>query len=295
MAKQLGFLSIFLILVGLFAWAWIIYFLLIKCRSNNKKHLAKPLSPTQLWMKTLTHYPRWFLFISVLIPVLLSIIGIIKSDGTIQINLDFDTYLNIDSEVDSIATNFEAAQEYQEKTANMVKSDKCDKDDGQRRELGDGGLEKYYKDFYLGQGDEIQFIYQNKNGGNVFEPQVLQDIYQFEQDIQNFYGYRQNCLLIAKQCWPIESLAQRFFQNGQLVSNMDDVVKSFLRSPMDIWRNDQYFGPHNLQSNITKSRVVLKRGPQKDLRPFLDKFYNEFLWDRDQRNNNRYPNLIFTW
>ena len=139
-------------------------------------------------------------------------------------------------------------------------------------------------------------MYQNRKGGNVFEPEVLKAIHEFESSIYDFPGFTDYCFGFGpKKCLPIDSLVTHFFNNGQLVPNIDAILRSFLSNQPALWKLDQYFGPDHLQSNVTRSFVFLKNmgGDQSRAHPFLKSFYRDFLLKHDQRKT--YPAMVHTW
>ena len=130
----------------------------------------------------------------------------------------------------------------------------------------------------------------------MFEPDVLKAIHEFENSIYNFPGFTDYCYGFGgKNCLPIDSLVSFFFNNGQLVSDIDAVSRSFLKNQPALWKLDQYFGPNNLQSNVTRSFVFFKNmgGDQSAAHPFLKTFYRDFLLKHDQKNT--YPEMVHTW
>ena len=137
-------------------------------------------------------------------------------------------------------------------------------------------------------------MYTNREGGNVFEPNVLKAIHGFESSIYDFPGFQKYCYGLI-QCVPIDSLISRFFNNGQLVGNIDAVVRSFLTDRPALWKLDQYFGPDNLGSNVTRSFVFLRNvgGDQSDTHPFLRSFYKDFFVKHDREKT--YPEFVHTW
>lgn len=139
-------------------------------------------------------------------------------------------------------------------------------------------------------------MYQNRKGGNVFEPEVLKAIHEFENSIYDFPGFSDYCFGVGPgRCLPVDSLVSYFFNNGQLVSNREAILRSFLVNKPALWKLDQYFGPDNLQSNVVRSFVFLKDmgGDQSAAHPFLRKFYRDFLLKHDQKKT--FPAMIHTW
>ncbi len=139
-------------------------------------------------------------------------------------------------------------------------------------------------------------MYQNRKGGNVFEPDVLKAIHEFENSIYDFPGFRDYCFGVGPgNCLPVDSLVTYFFNNGELVSNREAVLRSFLVNKPALWKLDQYFGPNNLESNVVRSFVFLKDmgGDQSAAHPFLRKFYRDFLLKHDEKKT--FPAMIHTW
>ena len=145
-------------------------------------------------------------------------------------------------------------------------------------------------------GEWVSIMYLNRNGGNVFEPDVLEAIHEFESSIYDFPGFSEYCYGFGRDnCLPIDSLVSYFFNNGKLVDNIDAVLRSFLVNQPALWKLDQYFGPNNLQSNVTRSFVFLKNvgGDQSAAHPFLRSFYRDFLVKHDKEKT--YPAMVHTW
>lgn len=145
-------------------------------------------------------------------------------------------------------------------------------------------------------GEWISIMYQNRKGGNVFEPDVLEAIHEFENSMYEFPGFQEHCYGLGRnRCFPIDSLITRFFRNGELVDNTDDILRSFLTDRPALWKLDQYFGPENLGSNVTRSFVFLKNmgGDQSSAHPFLKSFYRDFLVKHDRKRT--YPEFVHTW
>lgn len=125
-------------------------------------------------------------------------------------------------------------------------------------------------------------MYTNPRGGNVFEPSVLEEIFRFEQSIYNFPGFVNYCFGFAGvRCLPIDSLVSHFFtSSGSLkTTDTETITRSFLGNQPALWKLDQFFGPDNLGSNVTRSFVFLRNvgGDQSAARPFLERFYRDFL------------------
>jgi len=327
---RLTFLSIFIIMGGTAILVWVIYYIVKYNRTQNGK--SPPLSPSDLWFIALTKYPLVFLFFSLLIPILLSLIVFARSGG-INVNLDFNSYLNIDTDLENIKRSYNKAQEYQRESLKTEEWNcltlgrltrgralRSDEDSlfGNRKLLEEMGLDievdrkvpfhelsshqrelNAGNNFYSG-GETISIMYQNRNGGNVFEPDVLKAIYEFELSIYRFPGFRMACDNFFGACMPIDSLVPHFFKNGgEIVSNRDTVLRSFLGDQSSLWKLDQYFGPGNLKSNVIRSFVHLRNmqsfyyADQRAVYPFMESFYRDFLWKNDQEKV--YPAMVHTW
>eukprot|EP00588_Corethron_pennatum_P034447 CAMPEP_0194349088 /NCGR_PEP_ID=MMETSP0171-20130528/106891_1 /TAXON_ID=218684 /ORGANISM="Corethron pennatum, Strain L29A3" /LENGTH=1903 /DNA_ID=CAMNT_0039116497 /DNA_START=220 /DNA_END=5932 /DNA_ORIENTATION=+ len=325
---RLTFLSIFIIMGGTAILVWVIYYIVKYNRTQNGK--SPPLSPSDLWFIALTKYPLVFLFFSLLIPILLSLIVFARSGG-INVNLDFNSYLNIDTDLENIKRSYNKAQEYQRESlkteewncfslGRALRTLRSDEDSlfGNRKLLEEMGLDievdrkvpfhelsshqrelNAGNNFYSG-GETISIMYQNRNGGNVFEPDVLKAIYEFELSIYRFPGFRMACDNFFGACMPIDSLVPHFFKNGgEIVSNRDTVLRSFLGDQSSLWKLDQYFGPGNLKSNVIRSFVHLRNmqsfyyADQRAVYPFMESFYRDFLWKNDQEKV--YPAMVHTW
>jgi hypothetical protein len=93
---------------------------------------------------------------------------------------------------------------------------------------------------------------------------------------------------------PVDSLVPKFFRNGVVVDDIEAVLRTFLVNQPALWKMDQYFGPENLKSNVTRSFVFLKRfigADQSAAHPFLESFYRDFLWKKDQGKSA----MVHTW
>jgi hypothetical protein len=334
MKTRLSFLSIVIIILSIIALAWIVYYTR-KCRRrrvNDNPNRPPPPSPTDLWFTALLHYPRVFLFLSILLPLSLSLVGFARSGYKLNVNLDFDSYLEIQTDLDSVAENYAKVQayEYQQElslpnTANKREADLCERtrrvqekesllsiqieeleqppselafsfpeEEDQRKLFYEGAVS------YASNGQFLSLIYQNRNGGTVFTPEVLTSIRDFEQSILDFPGFRDICFGFGRgNCLPFDSLIPAFFlgDEGRVLdqAHIDSVLQSFLGQSENIWKVDQYFGPNNLSSNITRTFVWLQDvgGDQSAANPFLETLYRELLWKGDQEHS--YPDMVYTW
>lgn len=316
---RLSFLSVSVLFITLAILAWVWYFTLRAHRFRND--LPAPSSPTDLWFTALTYYPRLFLLVSVLLPITLSYIAFSKSGYKINVNLDFDTYLDIQTDLDSVAKSYAGLQEYQEESS-VLETQNCltlwngirqndyyrhldelsfisNIEEEPNYPLTERDLQAFYDGKYAfrSNGQLISIIYRNRRGGNVFQPEVLKSIRQFEQSILKFPGFTDYCFRLVgdRKCLPFGSLANNFFQYGRLVIDINNVLRSFLGDPQALWKMDQYFGPNNLQSNITKTFIWLKDvgGDQSAANPFLERLYRDLLWK--VQKEQLYPELEITW
>jgi hypothetical protein len=294
--SRLSFLSIAVLMLGLLALAWLIYF---GIKSYCTKHdLPPPPSPKELWLNALTHYPFWFLVASVTLPVTLSLIAFARSGYMINVNLDFESYLDISSDLDIVANNYASAQQYQ-RDSSAEATDQC------RAVAGDGNgrllLGPAPGVFSMlpegGENDRkledmayaaLTIIYQNRNGGNVFTREVLESIYDFEQSVRDFPDFTKYCRLKDEECGPFNSVLSYLYPDEELVDDIEQVLFAETKSS----QVDQYFSRDNLQSNITQS-IMYFQGKQRDMDQFLESLYRDLLWERDQ--NDFYPDMIYTW
>lgn len=106
---RLTFLTIFIIVSIVAALAWFIYFI-IK-RKNTRVGKKAPLSPSDLWFIALTEYPIAFFIVSLIIPITLSLLAFAQND--LRVNMDFDSYLQVDTELENVKRNFNEAQQNQ--------------------------------------------------------------------------------------------------------------------------------------------------------------------------------------
>lgn len=336
--SRLSFFSIFVMLGGFVLLAWGIYY--VMKRDSAQKGKKAPLSPSDLWFIALTKYPVTFFIISLLIPITLSVVGF--SNTTPSINMDFDSYLQVDTDLENVKRNFDVARENQEASLEIEQANcnlygknifirRLSEEDvgnriseaavpfiedsifGSQALLDELGLEfeieqnipfetlpRTHRELslanlnYFSGGEWMSIMYQNREGGNVFEPDVLKAIHEFESSIYDFPGFQQYCYGLSS-CVPIDSLISRFFRNGELVSNIESVLRSFLTDRPALWKLDQYFGPENLASNVTRSFVFLRNvgGDQSATHPWLRSFYRDFLAKHDRKRT--YPEFVHTW
>lgn len=327
---RLSFLTILLILVAILALVWLVYFTLRDQRLRENRPL--PPSPNDLWFAALTRYPRVFLVISLSIPILLSYLAYVRADYTISVNLDFDTYLDIATDQESVSENYALRRAYQKKSL-QIEKDNCAMlteedgnsngnrmtrkvletqmeaffkhedasfsihvDDEPGQHLTERELQKYQT--YTSKGHLISLFYQNRNGGTIFTQEVLKNIRDFEQSILDFPGFKEDyCFTLETQCAQFDSLIPNFFPDGNFVNDIDSVLRGFLEDQTAIWKMDQYFGPKNLASNITRTFVYLRDlgGDQSSANPFLKRMYDDLLWKVDQQSPPLYPNMRYTW
>jgi hypothetical protein len=315
--RNLSFLSILVILLSLFLLIWGIFFVLKRHRLKNDQ--KPPPSPSDLWFKALTQYPVTFFFVSLLIPIVLSYVAYAKAGYTVKVNLDFDSYLGIDTEEERVAVQYANLVKYQ------VDSLKLEEENcaslytyGENITSSSNRVLEELVDplFPLGmppnnthrglQGDSIyskpngrttmSIFYQNRNGGNVFTPQVLQSIRQFEQSIRDFPGFEDYCYGIS-ECLPFDSLIPYFYPDGEtLVDDIDDVLSGFLGSELVLLKMDKYFGigSGQLASNITQTTIWFDQSKEDTTLPaFLERLHHDLLWKAD--HDQTYPELVFSW
>jgi Patched family len=319
---HLSFLSISLMIIAVVVLIWIVYFA-VNYNQNRRGRPSVP-SPSDLWFMALTRYPLIFLLVSVLIPLSLSFAAYAKSGYQVPVNLDFDSYLEINTPLENVRRAYDKARGHQKESLTL-EAENCELlSEGaetqpsflDRRELLDDSpftfhiehnvslenLEPDHRELYgsnmlyYSGGEAIAIMYQNRNGGNVFEPDVLRDIFEFEQAIYRFPGFASYCFGFGPgRCIPIDSLVTHFFPEGYLVSDIDSVVRSFLGNQPALWKLDQNFGPDNLQSEVIRSFIFLQDlgGDQSAAHPFLESLYREYFWKVDQTNTH--TAMIHTW
>ncbi|KAL3938519.1 MAG: hypothetical protein SGBAC_006586, partial [Bacillariaceae sp.] len=316
---RLSWLAIAVILVGTAAFVYVVYFLLRYYRHSKNK--APPMGPYQLWLYTLTHYPRCFLLVSLAIPCFLSWLAFSRAGYTVNINLDFQSYLAISSSVSIVSDNYDGAVTFQEtsdREADVIcsalgdwgiykqnnrrslawmeedealasfPSAMTDANTTMRRQLQGGSVfQDQGPDLYR---TTVQVFYQNRNGGNVFTRQVLEELNQFEQDVRDYKGYDLFCRRLANgSCRFGTPLSWLYDENGILVNDIEGTLAE-KATPEKV---DQYFSiPNNLASNMTKSFIYFE-GEKSAVNSFLKVFYEDFLKKRDQ--DSHYPNLVFSW
>jgi len=341
---RLSLLSVSIMISGVVILAWMIYYVVKAKNSRNGGNTT--LSPTDLWFIALTQYPLLFFFVSLLIPIILSTTAF--SQSALKINMDFDSYLQVNTELENVKRNYNEAQLNQQ-ASHEIEGSNCrlygtshldlfyrklydeesgDQSDnevdfdivdealfGNRYLLDELDLDiqidqsipldmlsPYHRELslanlnYFSGGEWVSIMYQNRKGGNVFEPDVLKAIHDFENSIYDFPGFTDYCYGVGRNnCLPIDSLVSLFFNNGNLVSDIDVVSRSFLTNRPALWKLDQYFGPNNLQSNVTRSFVFLRNmgGDQSAVHPFLRSFYRNFLSYHFQKKT--YPEMVHTW
>jgi hypothetical protein len=113
--SQLSFLSISILMCGIALLTWTIYYI-VKAK-DSRNGIKDTLSPTDLWFIALTKYPLAFYFISLLIPIALSTIAF--SQNELKVNMDFDSYLQVDTELENVKRNYDEAKENQQASLEM--------------------------------------------------------------------------------------------------------------------------------------------------------------------------------
>ena len=321
---RLTFLTIMTVVVGVYMLSWAVYYCCIALHRKRNGTEAKLQSPHDLWLTALTHHPRLFLLVSLSIPFTLSYLGISKSGYTVQLNLDFDSYLTIDTDLEMASRSISDYRIYQDDSVD-IEDENCrilEEAIYTQRKLfdelpigenqtpiwpfsglpGDGEnlparLQRDHRDLqydlYWGNGPILTIMYENRNGGNVFEPDVLQEIRDFEQSIYDFPGFDQHCLTAGFRCLPFDSLIPLLFPAGYLTNNIVGVLGTFVDDQTSLWKVDQHFSAENLASNITRTFIWLRDGDEASTNEFMKSLYTDLLWKADR--DKRYPNLLFTW
>ena len=334
--SRLSFFSVVVIFVCLLILCYVVYY--IVNNRNTKQHKPPPPSPYELWLTALTHHPRIFLATSLFIPILLSCLAVANSG--FSINLDFNMYLNISSEIEEVARSYnieidrqvESLEQEQRNCAVMtgrplprtqtngprdrkLHAEEMLKHFGKGDKFFSNYLPTHYEDeFEFDDGDQhrnlqafgpfITFMYTNRNGGNVLEPKVLQQIRDFEQSIMDFPGFfPKYCYGLHDRCMPFDSVIPRYFPSTdglypgtEIAGDVNGITRSFTSDATVLWKMDQYFGPGNLRSNVTRTFVWLRDlgDGGRQVNHFLEKMYKEF-WKTDQKRPYKYPDLVFTW
>eukprot|EP00980_Cylindrotheca_fusiformis_P012176 scaffold2945_cov99-Cylindrotheca_fusiformis.AAC.5 len=228
-AKRLSFLSIVVITAALWALLWVVYWGVKYHRGKQRSELPPLMSPNDIWLHVLTHYPFLFLLVSLAIPISLSIVALARSGYTIPVNLEFNTYLDISSNLDVVADAYSSAQKYQQDSVKEGEEQCATLLGIQDRRLQlEGGPELQFfsqveTDNY-GRALEgetqkptrasITVIYENRNGGNVFEPEVLASMYDFEQAVRDFPGFETFCRRRDGECRPFDTRDQnKYYKN----------------------------------------------------------------------------------
>jgi len=312
--ERLSFLAVAMIVLGIIVAIWLVYFVLK--RHRLQQNLDPPMAPHKLWLHALTHYPRCFLVLSLILPCCLSLVAFSRAGYTIPVNLDFETYLDIANDVNIVSDNYDMALQYQEASTNEAEATCRDYGDSEvfkpepkktRRAMMDS--EDVMHSLFDGEepiGRKLQqsnsattigslkkrtlkVMYQNPEGGNVFTPDVLRDMYEFEQDVRNFTRYEEYCLRRSNGDCRFGTILKFLYPDGVLVGDIEGTLAT-KATPEKV---DQFFSiPDNLASNITQSFIYFE-GEGAALDSFLKEFYQDFLKKRSQENF--YPNLIFTW
>ncbi|KAL3920263.1 MAG: hypothetical protein SGILL_003349, partial [Bacillariaceae sp.] len=314
--NRLSFLTIFILVLAVLVLVWITYYVL-------KRKKSALLSPTDVWFLALTRYPLTFMVVSVAIPLSLAIAVYAKSGYQVPMNLDFDSYLEINTPLENVRRAYDDARALQRESLN-VEIENCELIMSDDFQLPSAGRRYLFEDksftieinhdmdldnfdtherelslanmLYSSGGEAISVMYQNRNGGNVFEPEVLREIYEFEQSLYAFPGFGDYCFGFGRgRCVPIDSLVTHFFVNGEIVSDIEGIVRSFLGNQPALWKLDQNFGPDNLNSEVIRSFIFLNNvgGDQRAAHPFLESLYRDYFWKADQ--SNAYSHMIHTW
>lgn len=308
---RLSWLAIAVIILGSVAIMYLFYFMLRCIQWTRNK--PSPMGPYQLWLYGLTHYPLCFLSVSVAIPCWLSWLAVSRAGYTVNVNLDFQSYLAISSDISTVSNNYDSAVKYQETTdreADLMcrvlgdwalfrpeegrrslawmenqTSEVVQSANISRRHLQGGDIESAGSVYRT----TLQIFYQNPQGGNVFTPIVLEEMRRFEADLREYPYYGQYCRRLFNLNCRIGSSLQWLYVDGNLV----DDIEGALAEKATPEKVDQYFNvPYNLASNMTRSYFYFE-GEKASVNRFLKELYEEFLKKSDQEN--KYPNVVFTW
>ena len=345
--SRLSFLAICLILLGIYMMSWVLYFVSTLCYghcgklrkmtsvarmdadgsnpSANKKVEPIP-TPHEVWLRALVNYPLLFLVTFTTIPVVLSSIAYANNGYTISVNLDFDSYLDIDTKAERVARQFEELVDHQidtlrNETRNCKALYRSSYNNRRRLEEGVRSLDEESNLYEKRNGRTmISFFYQNPEGGSVFTPEVLRSIRSFEDFVMNLPQFDEYCYGNAAGCFPFNSIAPYFFTNGELVDDIDEVLMKFPGSKLALAkmdkceclqlrimrvckllcsdthnRNNSDFSKDNLASNVTMTSVLLNNkggGNLDEIHDFLEGLHQE-LWKADM--SGRFPGLVFSW
>eukprot|EP00980_Cylindrotheca_fusiformis_P023058 scaffold10085_cov155-Cylindrotheca_fusiformis.AAC.4 len=279
-AKRLSFLSIAVMALGLWALLWVVYWGVKYHRAKQGNELPPPMSPNDIWMHILTHYPFWFLLVSLAIPISLSVVALARSGYTIPVNLEFNTYLDISSNLNVVADAYSSAQKYQQDSVKEGE-EQCATLLGiqdRRLQLEEGPELQFFSQVETDnygralEGEtqkptraSITVIYENRNGGNVFEPEVLASMYDFEQAVRDFPGFETFCRRRDGECRPFDTVLSFLYPDGQLVDDIEQVLVVEAKNT----QVDQYFSVNNPQSNITRSQFFFE-GQGSALNDFME-------------------------
>ncbi|CAJ1939029.1 unnamed protein product [Cylindrotheca closterium] len=308
---RLSWLAVAVICVAIVVFAYMVYFALRYHRS--KKNSPPPIGPYQIWLYALTHYPRCFLLVSLGIPIFLSWLAVSRAGYTVNINLDFQSYLAISSGVTIVSDNYDGAVAFQEtssKQADLIcnalgdwgiykpddrrslawlegQSSESDANTSRHLQGGDDGVSQRPALYRT----TLQVIYEKRNGGNVFTPTLLEELKQFERDVIEYPRYEEFCRRLSDgSCRFGTPLSWLLEADGTFV----DDIEGTLAEKATPEKVDQYFNiPNNLASNMTKSFIYFQGESSEAVNSFLKGFYEDFLIKRDQERY--YPNLVFTW
>eukprot|EP00957_Ditylum_brightwellii_P172288 13116026-Ditylum_brightwellii.AAC.1 len=210
----------------------------------DKKFTFK--SPLDIWLTALTKYPGLFLIASLAVPCTLSYLGIEASNRTLDVNVDFATYLAMDSDEFVFGDHFDAAVDFQKETLDEF-DDICDvvqNPDQSRRHLAR----------FPQQGEGMNIFYQSpewtwEKGANVFNAASLYAMKELEERIKEHPGWASNCYQVfahAKlQCAPFWSVTDRFFDSDGQLKDIDSVLLDMLEEGL-VTMTDKYFSVENL-------------------------------------------------
>ena len=304
--SRLSFLAIMLIVFGIYLTAWVVYLLIKIYRQRQAKKkgdqaVTLPPSPHDIWFLALTKAPTLFLIISIAIPVILSYVAYKQNGNTVSVNLDFESYLDIDTRDERISMQYKTLLEKQKESLKVEEANCQLLYEGIDKSSFEQTNSRHLQEYTKRNGRPIiNFFYQNRKGGDIVTPSVLMAIRRFELDIRNMPQFDEVCYSNEEgQCLPYDSIVSYFFDtNGNLVENIDSVLRSFSTSTKALSKMDRYFSKSNLGSNVTMTTMWLDSSSDRDdidqnnIEEFLETLHRQ-LWEDD--SSQKYPEIIISW
>ena len=205
-----------------------------------------------------------------------------EGSSVYAVNLDFDSYLDINTKEERVAMQYKTLVGYQQEMLNEEEANcqllySSDYDKGKEDDsliFGRKGRERALlfskeeekeevKENVVRRDDHhhralqsygkrngrtvIRFFYQNRNGGTVFTPSVLESIREFEESLANSVPAFQEFCYGPKQyeCYPFDSFVPYFFpgrgSNMPIVEDIDGVLRLLAGSKGVLAKMDKYF------------------------------------------------------